>query len=59
MALSTRLVVTKRDRWSSQHPTLEGHREQKAVTLQPITCVHKRRSTQRSPSQQGNYAWIM
>ena len=36
MALSTRLAVTKRDRWSSQHPTLEGYRERKAVTLQPI-----------------------
>ena len=53
MALITRVAVTKRDRWSSPHSTSEGHREQKAVTLQPMTCVHTRLQHNAHPLNEG------
>ena len=53
MALITRVAVTARDQWSSPHSTSEGHREQKAVTLQPMTCVHTQLQHNAHPLNEG------
>ena len=53
MALNTRVAVTERDRWLSPHSTSEGHNEQKAVTLQPMACVHTRLQHNAHPLKEG------